>query len=127
MIKSKTTDLYNIYTIYDSVSKRFRGLFYHTSDEDMIRTSLPTVLMDFALRDIKIFKIGTFSEITGVIQEKRHVQIKTDCYTFPHSRLSSKDDDLSLEEIDSAMKEKKSEMISSLSENKTNSKEVVNE
>ena len=125
MIKKKVTDSYNVYTIFDTVSKRYRGLFYHTSDEDMIRTSLPTVLMDFALRDIKIFKIGTFSETLGIVQEKRHIQIKTDCYTFPHSRLSSDGDDLSLTEIDKSMKEKKNELIANLSNNEK--KEVVNE
>ena len=126
MLKKDST--YNVYTIFDNVSKRYRGLFYHTTDEDMIRTSLPTVLMDFALRDITVYKIGTFSEESGLVKESRHIKIKTDCYTFPHSRLSSNGDDLSLSEIDTAMKEKKNEIIAKLSESKnTEKKEVVNE
>lgn len=114
-----------IYTIYDSVSKKYRGTFYHTTDEDMIRTSLPTVLMDFPLRDIEVYRVGIFNEDTGDVFESHRVLIPTDCYTFPHSRLSSKDDNLSLEEIDEKMKEEKNKLIADIAEKKN--KEAVNE
>lgn len=96
-----------VYTVYDSVSKKFRGTFYHSTDEEMIRTSLPTILMDYPLRDIEIHRIGLFDEDSGDLVATKHVIIPTDCYTFPHSRLSSVGDDLPTEEIDKVMKEEK--------------------
>lgn len=112
-----------IYTIYDCISKKYRGTFYHTTDEDMIRTSLPSVLMDFPLRDIEIYRIAIFNEDTGEIFECRKVLIPTDCYTFPHDRCSPDGEDLPLEEIDSAMKEHKAKLVASLSDNKSKQKE----
>lgn len=117
-----------VYTVYDSVSKKYRGTFYHSTDEEMIRTTLPTILMDYALRDIEIHRIGMFDEDSGELFACRHVIIPTDCYTFPHSRLSSVGDDLSQEELDTAMKEKKNELIANLAaEKEKQDKEVVNE
>ena len=118
---------YYIYSVYDNVSKQFRGTFYHSTDEDMIRTTLPTILMDFALRDIEIHKIASFDDTSGEIIPIKHVIIPTDCYTFPHSRLSSDGDDLPVEELDTKMKEFKAQKIAELSEQKSNNKGVVNE
>lgn len=115
-----------VYSIYDTVSKKWRGTFYHSTDEDMIRISLPTVLMDFPLRDIEVWRIGTFDDDSGEILPLHHVLIPTNCYLFPHSRLSSDGDDESLENIDSTMKEKKNEILAKLSEQKNSSKEAVN-
>lgn len=127
--KSKQNFTHYIYTVYDSVSKKYRGCFYHSTDEEMVKITLPTILMDFPLRDIEIHRIGTFNEDTGEINNSSRTIIPTDCYLFPHSRLSSHGDDLSLEELDVHMKEKKNEIISSLSknENEEENKEVVNE
>lgn len=122
--KNKTNYTHFVYTVFDSVSKKFRGCFYHTTDEEMIKITLPTILMDFPLRDIEIHRIGMFNEDTGELFATNHTIIPTDCYLFPHSRLSSVGDDLSVEELDSAMKDKKNEIISKLSEEK---KEAVNE
>lgn len=117
-----------VYSIYDSVSKKFRGCFYHSTDEEMIRTTLPTILMDYPLRDIEIHRIGMFDEDSGELFATKHTIIPTDCYLFPHSRLSSVGDDLPAEELDTAMKEKKNEMIANLSaKNEEEKKEVVNE
>ena len=118
-----------VYTVYDSVSKKCRGCFYHSTDEEMIRTTLPTILMDYPLRDIEIRRVGMFNEDTGELFSARHVIIPTDCYTFPHSRLSCDGDNLDMDELDSAMKEKKNEIIANLSKMKDDNKEseVVNE
>lgn len=130
MFKAKKTNYTHfVYTVYDSVSKKYRGCFYHANDEEMIRTTLPTILMDFPLRDIEIRRIGMFNEDTGELFSSHHVIIPTSCYTFPHSRLSSVGDDLSTEELDKAMKEQKNEMLAKLSamKNDENKEEVVNE
>lgn len=116
-----------IYSVYDSVSKKYRGTFYHSTDEEMIRTTLPSILMDFPLRDIEIHRIGMFDEDSGEIFSCKHVIIPTDCYTFPHSRLSCNGDDLDMNELDKAMKEKKVDMMESLKESKEDKGEAVNE
>lgn len=122
--KDETFHTHYVYSVYDSVSKKYRGTFYASTDEEMIRTTLPSVLMDFPLRDIEIHRIGTFNEDTGELVGKHHVIVPTDCYTFPHSRLSSVGDDLSHDELDEKMKEIKNEKIAELSAKKS---EAVNE
>lgn len=125
---------YNIYSIYDKVSKEFVGLFYHTTDDDMIRTSLPSVLMDYPLRDIEVYRIGTFYRDRGTVKGcVNKVKVRTDQYLFPHSRLSSKGDDISLDELDEHMKKVKADAIAKLAVKKDGEqkddeqKEVVNE
>lgn len=113
---------HKIYTCFDKVSKKYRGLFYHNTDEEMIRTSLPTILYDYPLRDIEIYRIGQFNENTGELVYLKPKLINTNCYTFPHSRLSCEGDDLSLSEIDKGIKENKNQIISKLSENKSENK-----
>lgn len=122
---------YNIYSIYDTVSKEYVGLFYHSTDEDMIRTSLPSVLMDYPLRDIEVYRIGNFFRDKGTIKGcSIRTKVRIDQYLFPHSRLSSKGDDLSLDELDEGMKKSKADAIARLAVKKDgddNKKEVVNE
>lgn len=109
--------LYNMYSIYHIPAKRWRGTFYHTTDEEAIRVTLPGVLMDYALRDIELYKIGTFDDVTGEVTPCPKVKVNTLKYTFPHSQLSSKGDDLSLEVIDEKMKEFKAQELAKLSAN----------
>lgn len=111
-----------VYSVFDSVSKKFRGTFYHSTDEEMIRTTLPSILMDYPLRDIEIHRIGMFDEDSGEIFATKHTIIPTDCYLFPHSRLSTPGDDLPQEELDKAMKDLKVEQIAKMSEEKSSDK-----
>lgn len=122
--KNKDVSSYTlgIYTCFDKVSKKYRGLFYHYTDAEMIKISLPTILYDYPLRDIEIYKIGKFNEDTSEIISLKPKLISTASYTFPHSRLSCVGDDLSLEEIDKSLKEEKNKIISVLSENKSENK-----
>lgn len=109
----------NVYTIFDTVSKEYVGLFYHSTDEDMIRTTLPSILMDYPLRDIQVICIGSFDNTKGAIHSSKvHRIISTSKYLFPHSRLSSKGDDLPLDELDKGMKEAKANAIANLSSQK---------
>lgn len=117
MLKSKIEFDNYIYTIYDTVSNIYRGTFYHVNDKEMIKITLPSLLMEFPLRDIKIYRIGRFSSKNGVIESIPRKQVSTDCYLFPHSRLSSVGDDLSLEELDKGMKETKNKIIASQTSN----------
>lgn len=95
----------NVYTIHDKIADVYVGLTYHYTDEEMIRMFLPTVLMDYSLRDIEIVKIGIFDENKGIIQSEEHSLIPTDCYLFPHSRLSPEGENESLETIEKHCKE----------------------
>lgn len=95
----------NVYTIHDKIADVYVGLSYHYTDEDMIRTFLPTVLIDYSLRDIEIICIGIFDENKGVIEQTEHRTIDTNCYLFPHSRLSPEGEDEKIENIDKKCKE----------------------
>ena len=95
----------NVYTIHDKIADLYVGLTYHYTDEEMIRMFLPTVLMDYSLRDIEIICIGIFDEQKGVIEQTPHRTIDTNCYLFPHSRLSPEGEDEKLEDIEKKCKE----------------------
>ena len=95
----------NVYTIHDKIADVYVGLTYHYTDEDMIRCFLPTVLLDYSLRDIEIICIGLFDENKGVIENTNHRLIDTNCYLFPHSRLSPEGEDEKLEDIEKTCKE----------------------
>lgn len=95
----------NVYTIHDKIADVYVGLSYHYTDEDMIRTFLPTVLIDYSLRDIEIICIGIFDENKGVIEQTEHRTIDTNCYLFPHSRLSPQGENEKLENIEKKCKE----------------------
>lgn len=109
----------NVYTIHDKIADVYVGLTYHYTDEDMIRTFLPTVLIDYSLRDIEIICIGIFDENKGVIEQAEHRKIDTNCYLFPHSRLSPDGEDEKLEEIEKKCKEIKAKNTV-IKEEKTN-------
>ena len=95
----------NVYTIHDKISDLYVGLTYHYTDEEMVRNFLPTVLMDYSLRDIQIVCIGIFDENKGVLESVEHRIIDTNCYLFPHSRLSPDGEDEKLEDIERKCKE----------------------
>lgn len=95
----------NVYTIHDKIADVYVGLSYHYTDEDMVRTFLPSVLMDYSLRDIEIICIGIFDENKGVIENSPHRIIDTNCYLFPHSRLSPVGEDEKIENIEKECKE----------------------
>lgn len=118
---------FSVYTVFDTVSKSYKGLFYHHTDEEMIRTSIPIILADLPLRDVEVYEIGIFDIENGVIQSSHRRKINLTKYTFPHSALSSKGDDLPLEELDKGIKEHKANIIASLSPDVENKQEVVNE
>ena len=120
-----------VYTVHDIVSGKHIGLFYSPSDEALIRTTLPTVLMDYPLRDIEILRCGRFETNSGFIESLNPKTISLNKYLFPHSRLSSIHDDLSLEELDISMKDFKAKKLAEIDkkndESVSDSSEVVNE
>lgn len=111
---STNLDYQYVYTVKDKIGKKCIGLFYSTTDENMLRTSLPSILMDYPFRDIEILRIGRFETNTGVIEPLNSKAIALDKYLFPHSKLSPKGEDLSLETLDSSMKEAKNKMMSKI-------------
>lgn len=116
MKKNQSLYVSNVYTVYDKVGKRYIGLFYAPTDEAMIRTSLPSILLDYPLRDINVVCIGQFDELRGEIVSSAPKYVDVSCYTFPHSRLSSVGDDLDFGELDEYMKKVKSEQVAKSSD-----------
>lgn len=117
--------VYNVYTVFDKISKHYRQIYFASNDEDFIRLYLPTIVLSVALRDINIFKIGIFNDVTGELKQTTKKLVKTDCYLFPHSRLSPQGENLSPEDIEKSIQETKNQIIA---ESKSNDeKEVVNE
>lgn len=108
----------NVYTIHDKIADVYVGLTYHYNDEDMVRNFLPTVLIDYSLRDIEIINIGIFDENKGVIEQTEHRTIDTNCYLFPHSRLSPEGEDEKIDNIEKKCKEIKAKHTVEKEENK---------
>lgn len=116
MRKSKLlAGVYNVYTVFDKISKHYTKLYFATTDEEMIRLHLPEVIADNFLRDVVIFKIGIFNDVTGEIKQTVKKRVPTDCYLFPHSKLSPNGEDLKVEDMEKVIHETKNEIIASLS------------
>lgn len=112
MRKSKLLEgTYNVYVVYDKISKHYKDIYYASTDEDFIRLYLPTIVLNVALREIVIYKIGIFNDVTGELKTTTKKRINTDCYLFPHSRLSPAGENISHEEIEKAVIETKNQII----------------
>lgn len=112
MRKSKLLEgIYGVYVVYDKISKHYNDIYYASTDEDFIRLYLPTIVLTVALREITIFKIGTFNDVTGELKITTKKRVNTDCYLFPHSRLSPQGENISHEEIENAVSETKNQII----------------
>lgn len=127
-------DYQYIYTVHDKVAGRCVGTFAGSSDAVMLRVSLPSILMDFSFRDIEIYRVARIDFVTGLVEGlDRPKVIPLDTYLFPHSRLSPKGEDVSLQSLDNAMKELHHNMKKNLDEmiekqmKENNKSEVVNE
>ena len=103
---------YGVYVVYDKISKHYKDIYYASTDEDLIRLHLPTIILSVALREIAIFKIGIFNDVTGELKITTKKRVNTDCYLFPHSRLSPHGENISHEEIENAVNETKNQIIS---------------
>lgn len=120
--KNLLAGIYNVYVVYDKVSKHYKEMYFSSTDEDFIRTKLPNVILGTPLRDLQIYKIGIFNDVTGELKPTVRKKIDTDCYLFPHSRLSPKGEDLPLETIEEELIKTKNELIATVgSENENNS------
>lgn len=126
--KNLLAGIYNVYVVFDKVSKHYKEMYFSSTDEDFIRTKLPNVILSTPLRDLQIFKIGIFNDVTGELKPTVRKKINTDCYLFPHSRLSPKGEDLPLEKIEEEIIKTKNEIIATVgSENENNSEVSENE
>lgn len=103
-----------VYVVYDKISKHYTHIYFASTDEDFIRLYLPTIVTTVALREITIYKIGIFNDVTGELKITTKKRINTDCYLFPHSRLSPTGENLSHEEVEKAVNETKNQIISEL-------------
>ena len=115
MKKSKLLEgTYGVYVVYDKISKHYKDIYFANTDEDFIRLYLPTTVTTIALRELTIFKIGIFNDVTCELKTTTKKRINTDCYLFPHSRLSPAGENISHEEVEKAVTETKNKIIAEL-------------
>lgn len=112
MRKTKLLDgNYGVYVVYDKISKHYKDIYFASTDEDFIRLYLPTIVTTIALRELTIFKIGIFNDVTGELKITTKKRINTDCYLFPHSRLSPTGENITHEEVEKVVTETKNKII----------------
>lgn len=111
---------YGVYVVYDKISKHYKDIYFASTDEDFIRLYLPTIVTSTALRELTIFKIGIFNDVTGELKITTKKRINTECYLFPHSRLSPQGENITHEEVEKAVIETKNKIIA---ESKTSDEE----
>ena len=121
MRKSKLLEgIYGVYVVYDKISKHYKDIYFASTDEDFIRLYLPTIVTTTALRELNIFKIGIFNDVTGELKSTTKKRINTECYLFPHSRLSPPGENITHEEVEKVVTETKNKIIA---ESKTTDEE----
>lgn len=115
---------FNLYGVFDKVSKHYIHTYFNSSDEDFIRLYLPEVILKVALRDLEVHQIGTINDVTGIIEPCPIRKVTLNCYKFPKSRLSPKGEDISHEEIQDAILSVKNQLQA---ENSTVVEDEINE
>lgn len=121
---------FNVYAVYDDVSKHYLRLYFNSTDEEFVRLYLPEVVLTTPLRDLKVYCIGIFNDVTGTIESKPSRKINIHCYTFPHSRCSPVGEDVTHEEIEKAVNDVKNQLqaqSSTVVEEKNNLEDNENE
>lgn len=113
----------SVYAVYDIIAKHYLRLYFNSTDEEFVRLYLPEVIIDRPLRDIEVFKIGELNDVTGIIKPTVKRKVDLHCYMFPHSRLSPKGEDVSIEDVEKIITETKLKIQTSVEKEK----EVVNE
>lgn len=109
--KDLLAGLYNVYAVYDKISKHYKSMHFASNDEDFIRLFLPTLILSTPLRELQIFKIGIFNDVTGELKPTVRKRINTSCYLFPHSKLSPEGENLTHEEIEEELIKTKNQII----------------
>ena len=113
---------YGVYAVFDKISKHYKGIYFASNDEDFIRLYLPTIILSIPLRELQIFKIGIFNDVTGELKPTVKKRINTDCYAFPHSRLSPVGENITHEELEKQLTETKNKIIAESSESEESEK-----
>lgn len=109
--------MFNLYSVYDKVSKRYLSLSFSNNDQTFIRSSLYSILMDYPLKDIEIHCLGEFDDVDGKIKvAKKSRSVDLSAYIFPVSRMSQTP--LTLEEIDKGAKTAKAKIQEELENEK---------
>lgn len=118
---------FNVYAVYDKVSKHYLRLYFNSTDEEFVRLYLPEVILRTPLRDLEVFCIGRFNDVTGEIDHCLKRKVNINCYHFPHSRLSPKGEDVSHEEVEEVITSTKNKLMaenSTVVEDENNNEEV---
>lgn len=121
--KNLLAGLYNVYVVYDKISKHYKSIHFESTDEEFIRKDLPKIIYETPLRDLQIFKIGIFNDVTGEIKPTSKKKVETDCYCFPMARLSPKGEDIPIEKLQEEILKAKNELLASVGSEENNKEE----
>lgn len=102
---------YSVYAVFDKISKHYKSLHFAVNDEDFVRLFLPKIIYSTPLREIQVFKIGIFNDVTGELKQTIKKRIDLNCYLFPHSRLSPEGESLTHEELEDSIIKTKNKII----------------
>lgn len=99
-----------IFGLYDKVAERFVSTTIAESEQMFVRSCFAAIVMDYPIRDVEFYCLGTFEPELGLINPCVPRLCSWDCYKFPEKR-NSKDKFLEKEQIIKMAQEKKQKFI----------------
>lgn len=100
-----------IFAIKDKVADKYISVTISNNEETMIRNSLVSILMDFSINDVELYRIGLFDEDLGIIKPLKPHFIDWNAYRFPVDKIDINKGFLTIEQIDEFAKKKKHEFL----------------
>lgn len=115
----------NLYAVKDMVSNRFLSVSPADSDASFIRASLLSILMDYPIRDVKLYCIGSFDDKTGRLCRHRPRFVSWESYKIPESFAKEDSADVSLDKFDDFAKKQKEAFVDAVAkkQSEVNNKE----
>lgn len=100
-----------IFAIKDKVAEKYISVTISNNEESMIRNSLVSILMDFSINDVELYRIGLFDEDLGIIKPLEPQFISWEAYKFPVDKVNIKKGFLTIQQIDEYAKNKKHDFL----------------
>lgn len=101
----------NLYAVKDKVSNRFLSVSPADSDASFVRASLLSILMDYPIRDVTLYRVGTFDDKTGRVSRHRPRYVAWDSYKIPETFANEDSKDVSFEKFDEFAKKQKEAFV----------------
>lgn len=100
-----------VFAIKDKVADKYISVTISNNEESMIRSSLISILMDFSINDVELYRIGLFDEDLGIVKPLQPQLISWEAYKFPVDKVNINKGFLSIEQIEEFAKKKKHEFL----------------